>query len=80
LHAGAIIYARAVPLADVVSRPSFGQVLVLLLVSASLSMWTYWHASRRGSKHATAWGVAVFLFWPSILVYLGHFFLARRRF
>jgi hypothetical protein len=69
-----------VPLADVVSHPSFGQVLLLLVVSAVLSMWTYWHASRHGSRHATAWGVAVFLFWPAILVYLGRFFLARRRF
>jgi hypothetical protein len=43
-------------------------------------MWTYWHASRHRSRHATAWGVAVFLFWPSILVYLGHFFVTRRRF
>jgi hypothetical protein len=80
LHAEAIIYARAVPLAALASRPSFGQVLLLLLVSAILSMWTYWHASRHGSRHATAWGVAVFLVWPSILVYLGHFFLTRRRF
>lgn len=68
------------PLAELVSRPSFGQVLLLLLVSAVLSMWTYWHASRHGSRHSTAWGVAVFLFWPSILVYLGRFFLIKRRF
>jgi hypothetical protein len=69
-----------VPLAELVSRPSFGQVLLLLVVSAVLSMWTYWHASRHRSRHATAWGIAVFLFWPSILVYLGHFFVTRRRF
>ncbi len=28
------------------------------LLAAALSMWVYWHASRHGSRHATAWGVA----------------------
>lgn len=68
------------PLAELVSQLSFGQVLLLLVVSAVLSMWTYWHASRHGSRHSTAWGIVVFLFWPAILVYLGRFFLGRRRF
>jgi hypothetical protein len=68
-----------VPLAEL-SRPSFGQLVLLLVVSVVLSMWTYWHASKHGSRRATAWGIAVFLVWPAILVYLGRFFLTKRRF
>jgi ABC-type phosphate transport system permease subunit len=59
---------------------SVGQFLLLLAVFTALSMWVYWHASRHGSKHATAWGVAVFLVWPVILIYFIHYRLTRRRF
>lgn len=58
---------------------SFGQFLLIVVVFAALSMWVYWHASRRGSRHATAWGIAVFLIWPVILVYLAHYYATRRR-
>jgi hypothetical protein len=40
---------------------SFGQFLVVVAVAAGLSMLVFWHANRRGRRHATLWGVAVFL-------------------
>ena len=67
-------------LAATLSDISFGQFLFAILIFAALSMWVYWHASKHGSRHATAWGVAVFLIWPVILLYFVHYFLTRRRF
>ena len=58
----------------------FGQFLLAVLVAAAFSMWVYWHASRHGSKHATAWGVATFLAVGIVLpVYFIHYFVTRRR-
>jgi hypothetical protein len=60
---------------------SFGQFLVAVLLAAGVSMWVYWHASKRGSQHATAWGVATFLCVGLVLpLYLIHFYATRRRF
>ena len=43
-------------------------------------MWVYWHASKHGSKHATAWGVATFLAVGIVLpVYFIHYYATRRR-
>jgi hypothetical protein len=58
---------------------SFGEILVGILVMAGLSMFVYWHASKHGSRHATAWGIAGF-FWPGFLFYFLRYFLTRRRF
>ena len=41
---------------------TFAEFFVALLLAAALSMWIYWHASRHGSRHATAWGIAAFFF------------------
>ena len=60
--------------------PTFGEVLLAIVVFAALSMWVYWHASKHGSRHATAWGVAVFLVWPVIVIYFLHYYATRRRF
>jgi hypothetical protein len=60
--------------------PTFGEVLLAIVVFAALSMWVYWHASKHGSRRATAWGVAVFLFWPAIAIYFLHYYATRRRF
>jgi ABC-type phosphate transport system permease subunit len=60
--------------------PTFGEVLLAILVFTALSMWVYWHASKHGSRHATAWGVAVFLVWPLIVLYFFHYYATRRRF
>ncbi len=60
---------------------SFGQFAVAVLLAAGLSMWVYWHASRHGSKHATAWGVLTFLAVGLFLpLYFIHYYLTRRRF
>lgn len=61
------------------SNLSLGQVLFGVLTAAALSMWVYWHASKHGSRHATAWGIAGF-FWPGFIAYLIHYFVTRRRF
>jgi hypothetical protein len=43
-------------------------------------MLVYWHASKHGSKRATAWGVATFLAVGIVLpVYFIHYYLTRRR-
>jgi hypothetical protein len=39
-----------------------GEFVLVVAIAAALSMAVFWHANRRGSKHATLWGVAVFLF------------------
>jgi hypothetical protein len=40
---------------------SFGQFLLVLVLSAAVSMAVFAHADRRGNRHATAWGIATFL-------------------
>lgn len=59
--------------------PSLGTVLVALILFAALSMFVYWHASKHGSRHATAWGIVVFLFWPAIVAYFLNYWATRRR-
>jgi hypothetical protein len=39
-----------------------GEFVLVVGIAAALSMLIFWHASRRGSRHPTLWGVAVFLF------------------
>jgi hypothetical protein len=38
------------------------QFLLAITLAALLAMAVFAHASRHGSRHATAWGVATFLF------------------
>jgi hypothetical protein len=40
---------------------SFGQFLVVLVISAAVSMGVFAHAEKHGNRHATAWGIATFL-------------------
>jgi hypothetical protein len=62
-------------------RVSPGQFILVVILDAVLSMWIYWHASRHGSKHATAWGILTFLaVAPVLVVYFIHYFMTRRRF
>jgi hypothetical protein len=59
---------------------SFGQFLLLLVISAGLSMAVFAHADRHGSKHATAWGVVTFLAPGAGLVYvIRYWWRAKRR-
>jgi hypothetical protein len=63
------------------SDVSPGQFILAVLLAAVLSTWVYWHASRHGSRRATAWGVFTFLFVGIVLpLYFIHYFLTRRRF
>jgi hypothetical protein len=63
------------------AKLTFGQFLVAVLLAAGLSMWVYWHASRHGSRHPTAWGVLTFLFVGFFLplYFLHYYFVSRRR-
>ena len=64
-----------------VANVGFGQFFVAVLLAAGLSMFVYWHASKHGSRRATAWGVATFLFVGLFLpLYFIHYYVTRRRF
>jgi hypothetical protein len=58
---------------------SFGEFLFVVTLAAIASMAVFSHASRHGNKHATAWGVATFLFAALVvpLYFLRYWF--RRR-
>ena len=59
----------------------FGQFFLAVLLAAGLSTFVYWHASKHGSRRATAWGVATFLFVGLFLpLYFIHYYMTRRRF
>ena len=56
------------------------EFVLVVAIAAGLSMLVFWHASKRGSRHATLWGIAVFLFAGiAIPVYLLHLLLTSRR-
>ena len=59
---------------------TFGEFFVALLLAVALSMWIYWHASRHGSRHATAWGIAAFFCWVTVPIYFLHYLMTRRRY
>ena len=53
---------------------------VVVAIAAGLSLAVFTHADRHGSKHATAWGIGVFLLAGVVLpLYVVHFWLGRRR-
>jgi hypothetical protein len=55
------------------------QVIVAVGLAAALAMLVFSHASKHGSRHPTAWGVATFLFAGiTIPVYLVKYWLTRR--
>jgi uncharacterized membrane protein YdjX (TVP38/TMEM64 family) len=56
------------------------QFAIAVTLGALLAMAVFAHATRHGSKHATAWGVATFLF-AGIVVpfYFVRYWLRRRR-
>jgi hypothetical protein len=55
------------------------QFLIAVALAAVLAMAVFAHASKHGSRHATAWGVATFLF-AGIVVpfYFVRYWLIRR--
>jgi hypothetical protein len=57
-----------------------GAFVLTLVISALLSLGVFWHASKNGSKHATAWGIGTFLFAGIILpVYVIYYLVTSRR-
>jgi hypothetical protein len=57
-----------------------GEFLLVVVIAAGLSMGVFWHASKRGSRHPTAWGIATFLAaGVAIPLYAVSVVLARRR-
>jgi hypothetical protein len=67
-----------VPLA--LGNVSPGAFVLTLVLSALISMAVFWHANKNGNKHATAWGIATFLFAGIILpVYVIYYLATRRR-
>ena len=57
-----------------------GAFLFAVAVAAALSMGVFSHASKRGNRRATAWGIAVFLFAGIALpLYFLRYWLAQRR-
>ena len=59
---------------------SFGELLLVLALLSVASMAIFAHASKHGSRHATAWGVATFLAAAiAVPVYFFNYWLSRRR-
>ena len=62
------------------SEISPAQFLVAVALDAVLAMLVFSHASKQQSRHATAWGVAAFLFAGIVVpVYFIRYLLSRRR-
>jgi hypothetical protein len=59
---------------------SFGEFLFVVALAAVASTAVFAHASRHGSKHATAWGVATFLAaGVAVPLYFIRYWLKKRR-
>ena len=57
-----------------------GEFLLVVVLASGISMAVFAHASRNGSRHATAWGVGAFLFAGVVVpIYLARLWLRRRR-
>lgn len=57
-----------------------GQFLIAVAIAAALATLIFAHASKHGSRHATAWGVLTFLFAGiAVPVYFIQYWLNRRR-
>lgn len=62
------------------SSLDFGQFAIAVAIAAGVSMFVYSHATKYGSKHATAWGIATFLALAIALpAYFIHYYVTRRR-
>jgi hypothetical protein len=57
-----------------------GAFLLSVAIAAALAMAVFAHASKRGNKHPTAWGIATFLAAGLVLpVYVLYYLWTRRR-
>ena len=67
-------------MAAALGQPGPAVFLLSVAVAAGLAMAVFWHASKHGSSHPTAWGIAAFLFAGiAVPVYLIRYWLTRRR-
>jgi hypothetical protein len=59
---------------------SFGEFLFVVSLAAVASMAVFAHATKHGSRHATAWGIATFLAAAiAVPLYFARYWLSRRR-
>lgn len=58
---------------------TFGRLVLAIIIGVVLSLAVFSHASKHGNRHATAWGVVVFLLPAAVLGYLAYYYLTRRR-
>ena len=59
---------------------SFGEFFFVVSLAAVASMAVFSHASKKGNKHATAWGVATFLVAAvAVPLYFLRYWLSSRR-
>ena len=59
---------------------SFGQFLLVLVISAAMSMVVFAQADKHGNRHATAWGIATFLaLGIAVPLYFIRYWLRTRR-
>jgi hypothetical protein len=57
-----------------------GAFILSVAIAAGLAMAVFSHASKHGSKHPTAWGIATFLVAGLALpIYVIHYLMTRRR-
>jgi hypothetical protein len=57
-----------------------GAFIVSVAIAAGLAMLIFRHATKHGSKHATAWGIATFLFAGlAIPIYFINYWLSTRQ-
>ncbi len=61
-------------------NPSPAAFFFLVAVSAGLSLAVFAHATKRGNRHATAWGIVAFLgAGLGVLIYFARQWWVRRR-
>lgn len=59
---------------------SFLDFAIAVTITALLAMGVFAHANKRGDRHATAWGVATFLFAGVVVpVYFIRYWLTKKR-
>jgi hypothetical protein len=57
-----------------------GAFILSVAIAAALAMAIFAHASKHGSRHATAWGIATFLAaGVVVVVYFAHYWLSTKR-
>jgi hypothetical protein len=58
----------------------FPEFLIAVTIAAGISLGTFAHADRHGSRHATAWGIGAFLAAGIVVpVYFIRVFVRKRR-